>query len=104
MSKTGEVPEGKQESARGHGGFSGFMDDLKDKLSESKLHDAKVALIHKKYVPAMPPSSECCCCCWAKEENTAKANMTYSQDIKSESLVIWYVNFTLCPVFFSLKK
>lgn len=49
MSKTGEVPEGKQESARGHGGFSGFMDDLKDKLSESKLHDAKVALIHKKH-------------------------------------------------------
>lgn len=48
--KDGKPSMGKQESSGSHSGFSGFMDDLKDKLSESKLHDAKVALIHKKYV------------------------------------------------------
>lgn len=52
MSKTGEVPEnearlGKEKGSSG--GFSGFMEDIKEKLSETKLHDAKVALIHKKY-------------------------------------------------------
>ncbi|KAG5984319.1 hypothetical protein E4U55_005290 [Claviceps digitariae] len=45
MSKTGDVPE----SSGGHTGFLGLMDDLKEKLSESKLHDAKVALINKKH-------------------------------------------------------
>lgn len=30
------------------GGFSGMMENLKEKLHESKLHDAKVAFIHKK--------------------------------------------------------
>ncbi|CEJ80338.1 Putative Phospholipase D [[Torrubiella] hemipterigena] len=30
------------------GGFAGIMDNLKEKLHDSKLHDAKVALIHKK--------------------------------------------------------
>ncbi|TWU75532.1 hypothetical protein ED733_005928 [Metarhizium rileyi] len=39
----------KQETSGSQSGFSGFMDDLKDKFSESKLHDAKVALIHKKH-------------------------------------------------------
>ena len=29
-------------------GSGGFMDDLKDKLRDSKLHDAKVSLIHQK--------------------------------------------------------
>ncbi|KZZ91156.1 Phospholipase D [Moelleriella libera RCEF 2490] len=52
MSKTGEVPEnearlGKEKGSSG--GFSGFMEDIKEKLSETKLHDAKVALIHKKH-------------------------------------------------------
>jgi len=49
MPQTADVPENG-----GHGGFTGLMDDLmdgiKEKLSESKLHDAKVALIHKKSV------------------------------------------------------
>ncbi len=44
----------------GSSGFSSFMDDLKDKFSESKLHDAKVQLIHKKFghpslTPPPPP-------------------------------------------------
>lgn len=55
MSGTDDVKDGKpamekQETSGSQGGFSGFMDDLKEKFSESKLHDAKVALIHKKYV------------------------------------------------------
>lgn len=43
------------------GGFSAFLDDLKGKLSETKLHDAKVQLIHKKLPlpfsspPRLPP-------------------------------------------------
>ncbi|KJZ78065.1 hypothetical protein HIM_02702 [Hirsutella minnesotensis 3608] len=32
-----------------HGGFHGLMSDLKDKLHDTKLHDAKVQLIHKKH-------------------------------------------------------
>ncbi|KAG5915891.1 hypothetical protein E4U42_007879, partial [Claviceps africana] len=47
-------PTGEEASSGGHGGFLGLMDDLKEKLSESKLHeelhDAKVALINKKSV------------------------------------------------------
>ncbi|KIE01032.1 Phospholipase D, partial [Metarhizium majus ARSEF 297] len=54
MSGTDDVKDGKpamekQETSGSQGGFSGFMDDLKEKFSESKLHDAKVALIHKKH-------------------------------------------------------
>lgn len=37
-------------SGGSQGGFSGFMDGLKDKLNDTKLHDAKVQLIHKKSV------------------------------------------------------
>ncbi|KHN97903.1 Phospholipase D [Metarhizium album ARSEF 1941] len=53
MGGTGQVNEGKpamekESASSSQGGFSGLMDDLKEKLSESKLHDAKVALIHKK--------------------------------------------------------
>ncbi|KAG6112865.1 hypothetical protein E4U13_004085 [Claviceps humidiphila] len=47
MSRTGDAPEGKADG--GHGGFMGLMDDLKEKLHESKLHDAKVALINRKH-------------------------------------------------------
>ena len=36
------------ETSQSSGSFSGVMDGLKEKLHESKLHDAKVALIHKK--------------------------------------------------------
>jgi hypothetical protein len=58
MSNTDQVQDGKpamerEETSGSQGGFSGFMDDLKGKFSETKLHDAKVALIHKKYV--LPP-------------------------------------------------
>ncbi|KAK2595950.1 hypothetical protein QQS21_006480 [Conoideocrella luteorostrata] len=54
MSKTGEAPDGKpalgkEGSSGSHSGFSSFMGDLKDKLSDTKLHDAKIALIHKKH-------------------------------------------------------
>ncbi|KAG5940513.1 hypothetical protein E4U53_007584, partial [Claviceps sorghi] len=53
MSRNGDLPNGKEGGSGGHGGFLGLMDDLKEKLSESKLHeelhDAKVALIHKKH-------------------------------------------------------
>lgn len=54
MSKTGEIPNdraipGDEKKPGNHTGFSGFMDDLKEKLSDTKLHDAKVALIHKKH-------------------------------------------------------
>lgn len=31
-----------------HGRFSGLMGDLREKLHDTKLHDAKVQLIHKK--------------------------------------------------------
>ncbi|KAF4587527.1 Phospholipase D [Ophiocordyceps camponoti-floridani] len=37
------------ESKDDQGSFSSFVDDLKDKLHDSKLHDAKVHLIHKKH-------------------------------------------------------
>lgn len=56
--KGGKPSLDKQESSGSHGGFSGLMDGLKDKLSESKLHDAKVALIHKKYVILSPRCAE----------------------------------------------
>ncbi|KAL2206587.1 putative phospholipase PldA [Sarocladium strictum] len=36
------------ESKGSRGGFHSFMDDLKDKLNDTKLHDAKIALHHKK--------------------------------------------------------
>ncbi|PHH82313.1 hypothetical protein CDD83_3303 [Cordyceps sp. RAO-2017] len=42
------------ESKDSSGGFSGFMDDLRDKLHDSKLHDAKVHLIHKKLIYPSP--------------------------------------------------
>lgn len=42
---------GSQSGEKGHGGFSGFMDGLKDKLQDTKIHDAKIKLHHKKYVP-----------------------------------------------------
>ncbi|EQK98271.1 Phospholipase D [Ophiocordyceps sinensis CO18] len=35
-------------SSSSHGGFSGLIGDLRDKLHDTKLHDAKVQLIHKK--------------------------------------------------------
>jgi hypothetical protein len=38
------------ESKGSRGGFHSFMDDLKDKLNDTKLHDAKIALHHKKFV------------------------------------------------------
>lgn len=41
--KAGEKKEGQH-------GFARAMDDLKEKLHHSKLHDAKVGLIQKKYV------------------------------------------------------
>jgi hypothetical protein len=44
----------KQESSSSHG-FSGFMDDLKEKFSDTKLQEAKIALIHKKYVIVFVP-------------------------------------------------
>ncbi|KAG5952368.1 hypothetical protein E4U58_000815 [Claviceps cyperi] len=47
MSQTRDAPEGKADG--GHGGFMGLMDDLKEKLHDSKLHDAKVALINRKH-------------------------------------------------------
>ncbi|KAH7327927.1 putative phospholipase PldA [Stachybotrys elegans] len=31
------------------GGLHGFIDDLRDKLHDTKLHDAKIALVHKKH-------------------------------------------------------
>ncbi|KAG6038737.1 hypothetical protein E4U41_003764 [Claviceps citrina] len=51
MSKTAEVPNGKASSKKpdDHGCFSGLMDDLKERLGDSLLHDAKVALINKKH-------------------------------------------------------
>ncbi|KND88465.1 Phospholipase D1 [Tolypocladium ophioglossoides CBS 100239] len=39
----------KENGSGSQGGFSGFMDGLKDKLHDAKLHDAKVQLIHKKH-------------------------------------------------------
>lgn len=41
-------PERAGEEAAEKRGFSAKMHDLKDKLKGSHLHDAKVALIHKK--------------------------------------------------------
>jgi hypothetical protein len=38
------------EKGKSQGGFHSFMDDLKDKLNDTKLHDAKIALHHKKSV------------------------------------------------------
>lgn len=38
------------ETKESRGGFHSFMDDLKDKLHDTKLHDAKIALHHKKFV------------------------------------------------------
>lgn len=40
------MSETKKDGA--NGGFSGMMEDLKEKFHDSKLHDAKVGLIHKK--------------------------------------------------------
>lgn len=41
-----------KEGGHSHG-FSGLMEGLKDKLSDTKLHDAKIQLIHKKSVLSM---------------------------------------------------
>jgi phospholipase D1/2 len=35
-----------------HGGVHGFMDDLREKLHDTKLHDAKIAITHKKCAPS----------------------------------------------------
>lgn len=47
------MPGSKKDGESSHG-FHGLMDSLKDKLSDTKLHDAKISLIHKKSVP--PPT------------------------------------------------
>lgn len=40
------------EKEKSDGGFSGLMGDLKDKLQDTKLHDLKISLHHKKFVSA----------------------------------------------------
>lgn len=47
------------EKGHSHGGFSSFMDDLKDKLHDTKIHDAKIKLHHKKYVRFFLAVNEC---------------------------------------------
>lgn len=42
------MSESEPKEDKSSGGFAGMMDNLKEKLQDSKLHDAKVALIHKK--------------------------------------------------------
>jgi hypothetical protein len=44
------MSESKSDSkSEGSGGvFSSFVDDMRDKLHDSKLHDAKIALHHRK--------------------------------------------------------
>lgn len=38
------------EKVKEHSGSHGFMDGLREKLHGTKLHEAKVALHHKKFV------------------------------------------------------
>jgi hypothetical protein len=40
-----------------HGGLSGLVDDIRGKLHDTKLHDAKISLIHKKCA-LLDPSHE----------------------------------------------
>lgn len=47
------------EKSEGHHGGSSIMDKLKDKLHDTKLHDLKISMIHKKSVqlgiiPSLP--------------------------------------------------
>ncbi|XP_044722026.1 PLD-like domain-containing protein [Hirsutella rhossiliensis] len=42
------MSEPKEGGSSSHGGFSGLIGDLREKLHDTKLHDAKVQLIHKK--------------------------------------------------------
>jgi hypothetical protein len=39
-----------QQKASDGGKVSNLIDDLKEKFSDTKLHDAKIALVHKKSV------------------------------------------------------
>lgn len=43
--------------------FGDKMKHLKEKLKDSHLHDAKVALIHKKFDPQPPPPGMTCISC-----------------------------------------
>ncbi|KAK5998229.1 Phospholipase D1 [Cladobotryum mycophilum] len=45
------MSDSKESKANGanHHGIHGLMDDLKEKFHDSKLHDVKVAMIHKKH-------------------------------------------------------
>jgi hypothetical protein len=44
---------GSKEDGGSRNPFSNLVDDLKDKFSDTKLHDAKISLHHKRSVEAL---------------------------------------------------
>jgi hypothetical protein len=46
----GVTQHSQHKAEKSHSGLHGMIDDLKEKLHDTKLHDAKIALVHKKSV------------------------------------------------------